>query len=186
MAYTKHTWVDDELITADKLNNIENGIETLANPLMASGELAEGDIISVQTADGKVKKFVYRKLELHPPLISSSSTHPNELPEIDSSVNKELLCSLLTRNSSIKVFLSTDGPKGTQSAMSRATAKVITTTEEPETTSKMEIIQVYYGMGNENMGSLVVEKISNRWGYYHRGSNVSIVVIISDLIPVEE
>lgn len=27
MAYTKHTWDCDELITADKLNHIENGIE---------------------------------------------------------------------------------------------------------------------------------------------------------------
>lgn len=27
MAYTKHTWECDELITADKLNNIEDGIE---------------------------------------------------------------------------------------------------------------------------------------------------------------
>ena len=27
MAYSKHTWVNDELITADKLNNLENGLE---------------------------------------------------------------------------------------------------------------------------------------------------------------
>lgn len=27
MSYTKHTWVDDEVITAAKLNNIEEGIE---------------------------------------------------------------------------------------------------------------------------------------------------------------
>ena len=27
MSYTKHTWVDGEVITADKLNNIEEGIE---------------------------------------------------------------------------------------------------------------------------------------------------------------
>lgn len=26
MAYSKHTWVDKELITPEKLNNIENGI----------------------------------------------------------------------------------------------------------------------------------------------------------------
>lgn len=29
MAYTNHTWVDDELITKEKLNNIENGIKAL-------------------------------------------------------------------------------------------------------------------------------------------------------------
>ena len=27
MNYTKHTWQDDEVITAEKLNNMENGIE---------------------------------------------------------------------------------------------------------------------------------------------------------------
>ena len=27
MSYTKHTWQDDEVITAEKLNNMENGIE---------------------------------------------------------------------------------------------------------------------------------------------------------------
>ena len=27
MAYSKHTWVDGEIIDKDKLNNIENGIE---------------------------------------------------------------------------------------------------------------------------------------------------------------
>lgn len=31
MSYTKHTWTTDEYITADKLNNIENGIEESAN-----------------------------------------------------------------------------------------------------------------------------------------------------------
>jgi len=31
MSYTKHTWVTDEYITADKLNNIESGIEESAN-----------------------------------------------------------------------------------------------------------------------------------------------------------
>ena len=29
MAYTKHTWVDGEIITKEKLNNIENGIENI-------------------------------------------------------------------------------------------------------------------------------------------------------------
>lgn len=27
MSYTKHTWTDGELVTATKMNNIENGIE---------------------------------------------------------------------------------------------------------------------------------------------------------------
>ena len=29
MAYSKHTWTDDEVITKEKLNNIETGIESI-------------------------------------------------------------------------------------------------------------------------------------------------------------
>ncbi len=29
MAYTQHTWQDDEVITKENLNNIENGVKTL-------------------------------------------------------------------------------------------------------------------------------------------------------------
>ena len=29
MAYSKHTWVDEEVITKEKLNNIEDGIESV-------------------------------------------------------------------------------------------------------------------------------------------------------------
>ena len=29
MAYTKHTWVDEEIITKEKLNNIEDGIANI-------------------------------------------------------------------------------------------------------------------------------------------------------------
>lgn len=33
MAYTKHTWVTDELITADKMNNLESGALDLSVPI---------------------------------------------------------------------------------------------------------------------------------------------------------
>lgn len=32
MAYTKNTWSDNDLITADKLNKMEKGIEDAQNP----------------------------------------------------------------------------------------------------------------------------------------------------------
>lgn len=32
MAYSKHTWTDNELITKDKMNNIENGISEIVIP----------------------------------------------------------------------------------------------------------------------------------------------------------
>lgn len=40
MAYSKKTWIDDELITRDALNNIENGIDTIdkSMPTKATSE----------------------------------------------------------------------------------------------------------------------------------------------------
>ncbi|MBC5628528.1 collagen-like protein [Clostridium sp. NSJ-6] len=41
MAYSKHTWTDDEIITKEKLNNIEEGIaniELTPGPQGATGE----------------------------------------------------------------------------------------------------------------------------------------------------
>ena len=45
MAYSKHTWTDNELITKEKLNNIENGIanvETTPGPAGAKGDTGNG------------------------------------------------------------------------------------------------------------------------------------------------
>lgn len=33
MSYTRNTWVTGDVITAEKMNNIESGIETLFNSL---------------------------------------------------------------------------------------------------------------------------------------------------------
>lgn len=41
MAYNKHTWTPQELITADKLNNIENGMDSLQNNLSIGTNLIE-------------------------------------------------------------------------------------------------------------------------------------------------
>jgi len=39
MAYRKHTWTDNELITKDLLNNIENGIAEITVPEDATTEV---------------------------------------------------------------------------------------------------------------------------------------------------
>mgnify|MGYP001625858430 CR=1 FL=1 len=41
MAYSKHTWVNDELITADKLNNLENGLEDVETTPGPKGDPGE-------------------------------------------------------------------------------------------------------------------------------------------------
>ena len=45
MTYTKHTWVDEEIITKDKLNNIEDGI---ANIELTPGPAGRTAFIKVQ------------------------------------------------------------------------------------------------------------------------------------------
>jgi hypothetical protein len=47
MSYTKHTWADGELVTAAKMNNIENGIEEAS-----SG----GGVLVVTDTDGTLDK----------------------------------------------------------------------------------------------------------------------------------
>ena len=66
MSYTKHTWIDDELITADKLNNIENGIAENGSSSgeLATGNLQDGDILTVQATNGKVRKLKYTEVEV--------------------------------------------------------------------------------------------------------------------------
>ena len=48
MSYTKHTWTDGELVTAAKLNNIENGIEEASS----GGGSGGGVLVVGVTIDG--------------------------------------------------------------------------------------------------------------------------------------
>lgn len=41
MAYSKHTWTDGELITKEKLNNLENGLENVETTPGPKGETGE-------------------------------------------------------------------------------------------------------------------------------------------------
>jgi hypothetical protein len=52
MSYTKHTWVDGELVTAAKMNNIENGIEEASS----GGGSGGGVLVVHQDTDGKLDK----------------------------------------------------------------------------------------------------------------------------------
>lgn len=45
MAYTKKTWVDDEVIQKDALNNIENGIETVDKAIPANATKSKAGIV---------------------------------------------------------------------------------------------------------------------------------------------
>ena len=39
MAYTKHTWIDGEVITKEKLNNLENGLENVETTPGPKGDI---------------------------------------------------------------------------------------------------------------------------------------------------
>lgn len=51
MSYTKHTWSDGELVTAAKMNNIENGIEEAASGGGGSASTVLIDIYDDSTPD---------------------------------------------------------------------------------------------------------------------------------------
>lgn len=45
MAYTKKTWVDDEVIAKDALNNMETGIETANNGIPSNASKSKAGIV---------------------------------------------------------------------------------------------------------------------------------------------
>lgn len=49
MSYTKHTWTDGELVTAAKMNNIENGIEEAS-----SGGGSGGGVLVVTVGESNI------------------------------------------------------------------------------------------------------------------------------------
>lgn len=70
MAYRKHTWTDNELITKDLLNNIENGIAEITVPEDATTEVkgivkmaAKVDVIG--TADAVTAKETYTQADIN-------------------------------------------------------------------------------------------------------------------------
>lgn len=70
MAYTKHTWVDGEVITKEKLNNIESGIEALpAGPADATATTKgvvkmAAKVDAVGTANAVEAKDAYTKADI--------------------------------------------------------------------------------------------------------------------------
>lgn len=47
MSYTKTTWIDRDTITAEKLNNLENGVETMSVLVPAPQETDAGKVLTV-------------------------------------------------------------------------------------------------------------------------------------------
>ena len=68
MSYIKHTWVDNETITASKLNNIEDGIDEV-NEKIASGNIYDAvvsiyhDNISVHNYEITIESGSYAELK---------------------------------------------------------------------------------------------------------------------------
>ena len=45
MAYTKKTWIDDEVIAKEALNNMENGIETANNGIPGNASKSKAGVV---------------------------------------------------------------------------------------------------------------------------------------------
>ena len=58
MAYSKHTWVDEEVITKEKLNNMEDGIESVEKEQGPAGAAGKDGLsitsIKLTMADGVI------------------------------------------------------------------------------------------------------------------------------------
>lgn len=93
--YTKHTWQSEELITADKLNNLEEGVSSVIPT--TTGYLSDGDIFTVQSSDGGVKKMVWREIEVPLTLVEEpvSPEEASNIDSIDSSVDTEAFYKIL-------------------------------------------------------------------------------------------
>lgn len=91
--YTKHTWQTEELITAEKLNNLEEGVSSVIPT--TTGYLSDGDIFTVQSSDGSVKKMVWREIEVPLTLVEDRTPSSENMSDIDSSVDVESLFNLL-------------------------------------------------------------------------------------------
>lgn len=50
MAYTKTTWNDNDVITKEKMNNLETGVETANNSIPATATTAKAGIVKQATA----------------------------------------------------------------------------------------------------------------------------------------
>ena len=93
MSYTKHTWIDGELITADKLNNLEEGVSSVVPT--TTGYLSDGDTFTVTSSEGSVKKMVWREIAVPLSITDEFPNSVEEFPNIDSSINTEDFYDLL-------------------------------------------------------------------------------------------
>lgn len=50
MAYTKTTWNDNDVITKEKMNNIETGVETANNSIPATATTSKAGLVKQATA----------------------------------------------------------------------------------------------------------------------------------------
>ena len=91
--YTKHTWQSEELITADKLNNLEEGVSSVIPT--TTGYLSDGDIFTVTSSEGSVKKMVWREIEVPLTIVEEGQDSLEEVPNIDSSVDTETFYKIL-------------------------------------------------------------------------------------------
>ena len=85
MSYVKNNWNEGDVITAEKLNNIENGIFEI-NGLgeLAVGGFQNGDILTLQTADNKTRKMKYTEVEVGIQYVedNSSISSPEDMPDL--------------------------------------------------------------------------------------------------------
>ena len=108
MSYTKHTWQSEEIITADKLNNLEEGVSSIIPTV--TGYLQDGDIFTVQTSSGTSKKMVWREITVPLTYVEKRPEGEEDWPDIDPSVDTENLFNILNSHTKSEALLVWDTP----------------------------------------------------------------------------
>ena len=81
MSYTSYTWNEGDLITADRLNNIEKGISTIIpSGNISTGPLQNGDTLIFQTPDNKIRKMRYVEAKVE--ILHLKSGAPDQLEDV--------------------------------------------------------------------------------------------------------
>ena len=103
MSYVKNNWNEGDVITAEKLNNIENGIFEI-NGLgeLAVGGFQNGDILTLQTADNKTRKMKYTEVEIGIQYVEDDTVGLDNLPDlVGTEEDLSILQKLLNLNSNV-------------------------------------------------------------------------------------
>lgn len=191
MSYVKNNWNEGDVITAEKLNNIENGISEISSSgELTTGNLQDGDILIFQTVDGKIKKMRYTEVEVGIQYVedNSSISSPEDMPDlVGTEEDLSNLQKLLDLNSTVisREIKATDA-----STSSIAIVPFIFSAK-----TIVSEINIYMGrfliINEPNLDIYIINIVDNKGVIFYPGDNKPTVIgsfsiVVKGFLPVEE